>query len=74
MGTQRGAIVPSELRSTLMNIFRIGLNVIVVSVLYNIDSLFSYVWAIAAGMLLVAAALQHGLMLQIASVSKEKAQ
>ena len=73
MGTQRGAIVPSEQRSTLMNIFRVGLNVIVVSVLYNIDSLFSHVWAIAAGMLIAAAVLQHALMLAVAK-GKAKAE
>jgi hypothetical protein len=35
-GTMRGKFVPEEVRSTIMNIFRIGLNLIVVIVLWNV--------------------------------------
>ncbi len=35
-GTMRGKFVPEEVRSTIMNIFRIGLNLIVVVVLWNV--------------------------------------
>jgi hypothetical protein len=36
IGTMRGKFVPEEVRSTIMNIFRIGLNLIVVVVLWNV--------------------------------------
>jgi hypothetical protein len=34
----RSKYIPEEVRSTVMNVFRIGLNVIVVLVLFNIDA------------------------------------
>lgn len=39
VGTMRGRYIPEEVRSTVMNVFRIGLNVIVVVTLVNIDTL-----------------------------------
>lgn len=42
-----------------MNIFRIGLNLIVVGVLYNIHTLFDYVWVLSAFLLGIAAVAQH---------------
>ncbi len=36
IGTMRGKFIPEEVRSTIMNIFRIGLNLIVVLVLWNV--------------------------------------
>ena len=42
-----------------MNIFRIGLNLIVVGVLYNIHTLFDYVWVLSAFLLGIATLAQH---------------
>jgi MFS transporter, MFS domain-containing protein family, molybdate-anion transporter len=39
VGTMRSRYIPEEVRSTVMNIFRVGLNGIVVIVLFNIDSM-----------------------------------
>jgi MFS family permease len=39
MGTMRSKYVPEEVRATVMNIFRIGLNFIVVSMLWHIDKM-----------------------------------
>jgi len=39
IGTLRGRLVPNEVRATVMNLFRCGLNIIVVVVLYNIEHL-----------------------------------
>ena len=59
LGTQRGKYIPEDVRATLMNIFRIGLNLIVVGVLYNIHTLFDYVWVLSAFLLGIAAIAQH---------------
>ena len=39
IGTIRARYLPQEVRATLMNVFRVGLNIIVVTVLYNIEAL-----------------------------------
>ncbi len=39
----RGKFIPEEVRSTVMNIFRIGLNLIVVLVLWNVRTVTSSV-------------------------------
>ena len=36
MGVQRGKYIPEEVRATMMNIFRVGLNLVVVLVLANV--------------------------------------
>lgn len=36
VGTMRGKFIPEEVRATVMNFFRIGLNFIVVMVLLNV--------------------------------------
>ncbi|RKO87671.1 hypothetical protein BDK51DRAFT_2042, partial [Blyttiomyces helicus] len=41
MGTIRGRFVPEETRSTVMNVFRIPLNLIVVAALLKVDSMSS---------------------------------
>lgn len=57
IGGLRGKYVPDSVRATVMNIFRIPLNVIVVVVLYYIDGLGMYwVFMLASMLLLVASA------------------
>ena len=61
-GTMRSKYIPEEMRSTVMNVFRIGLNLIVVLVLMNIDSMATDTVFLIATLLLTAATLaQHRL-------------
>lgn len=57
MGTMRGKYVPSEVRATMMNIFRVGLNLIVVMVLANVDKLSQAAVFILCALILAIAAL-----------------
>ena len=55
IGGIRGKYVPDSVRATVMNIFRIPLNVVVVCVLYYIDTLGMHkVFVLASGLLVVA--------------------
>ena len=49
LGTMRGKFVPEEVRSTIMNIFRIGLNLIVVLVLWNVRGRGAFFSRLARG-------------------------
>jgi MFS family permease len=61
-GTMRSKYIPEEVRSTVMNVFRIGLNLIVVLVLMNIDALATDTVFLISTLLLTAATLaQHRL-------------
>jgi phage-related holin len=61
-GTMRSKYIPEEVRSTVMNVFRVGLNLIVVLVLMNIDALATDTVFLIATLLLTAATLaQHRL-------------
>lgn len=58
----RSRYIPEEVRSTVMNIFRMGLNFIVVIVLANIDSLTEdTVFMLCCLLLSAAAVAQHRL-------------
>jgi len=46
IGVLRGRYVQDEIRATVMNIFRIPLNLIVVLVLWNIETCGPYVWSL----------------------------
>lgn len=62
LGTLRGRFIPEEVRATIMNVFRIGLNVIVVLVLANIEAMTQDAVFIMCSMLLCLACLaQHRL-------------
>ena len=62
VGSMRSKYIPEEVRSTVMNVFRIGLNMIVVLVLINIDSLETDTVFLISTLLLTAATLaQHRL-------------
>lgn len=64
IGTMRGKFVPEEVRSTVMNIFRIGLNIIVVLVLANIgDMAHDTVFMLCALLLTLACLCQHRLFI-----------
>ena len=41
MGVMRGKYIPEEVRATMMNIFRVGLNLVVVLVLANVRGCLS---------------------------------
>ncbi|ETO11902.1 hypothetical protein RFI_25472 [Reticulomyxa filosa] len=56
VGVLRGRYVQDEIRATVMNIFRIPLNLIVVFVLWNIESWGPYVWYLNALLLSLSAA------------------
>jgi hypothetical protein len=59
VGIQRSHIVPEAMRSMLMNVFRIGLNAVVMAVLLNIGSMQQdTVFMLCAGCLTVACAAQ----------------
>ncbi len=61
-GTMRSKYIQEEVRSTVMNVFRIGLNAIVVLVLVNIDALSTDTVFLLCTMLLTVATLsQHRL-------------
>ena len=61
-GTMRSKYIPEEVRSKVMNVFRIGLNLIVVLVLINIDALATDTVFLISTLLLTAATLaQHRL-------------
>jgi len=57
IGGLRGKYVPDAVRATIMNIFRIPLNVIVVTVLYSLDALGMYYCFLLASALLIVASL-----------------
>eukprot|EP00474_Spongospora_subterranea_P002669 CRZ03127.1 hypothetical protein [Spongospora subterranea] len=60
MGTLRGRLIPDSLRSTIMNLYRIPLNLIVVLTLLTLDQLaHTAVWIICSTMLTAAAMLQY---------------
>lgn len=62
MGTLRGKYVPEEVRATIMNIFRIGLNLIVVLALSNIDRMSSEsIFSLCVALLALATMAQHRL-------------
>ena len=62
-GTMRNRYIPEEVRATVMNVFRIGLNLIVVLTLVNIDSLSTdTVFIFCVVLMGVAAACQHRLI------------
>jgi hypothetical protein len=61
-GTMRSKYIPEEVRSTVMNVFRIGLNLIVVLTLVNIDGLAqSTVFLFTVVLLTLAIVCQHRL-------------
>lgn len=61
-GTMRSRYIPEEIRSTIMNIFRMGLNLIVVLTLFNIDALSQdAVFMFTALLLTMAVLCQHRL-------------
>ncbi|KAI9137634.1 hypothetical protein BKA69DRAFT_1032393 [Paraphysoderma sedebokerense] len=51
LSTIRSSILPEQIRSTLLNIFRVPLNLIVVVMLINIDNIpYQYLFAMLAGL------------------------
>jgi len=61
-GTLRSRIIPEEVRSTVMNVFRVGLNVLVVLTLLYIDSLANdTVFLLCTVLLTIATWAQHQL-------------
>jgi len=54
IGNLRSFYIPDEYRATIMNIFRIPLNLIVVAVLWYIDYLSSYIFHLCLSLLLLA--------------------
>eukprot|EP00484_Ammonia_sp_Unknown_P025559 CAMPEP_0197029726 /NCGR_PEP_ID=MMETSP1384-20130603/9116_1 /TAXON_ID=29189 /ORGANISM="Ammonia sp." /LENGTH=481 /DNA_ID=CAMNT_0042458945 /DNA_START=43 /DNA_END=1488 /DNA_ORIENTATION=- len=72
IGSLRGQYVPDNLRATIMNIFRIPLNVIVVAVLWYIDELgLKNVFLLAAALLGVACFASHVLSRYTSAQRKE---
>lgn len=66
MGVMRGKYVPEEVRATMMNIFRVGLNLVVVLVLTNVDKLKKgSVFLLCSFVLAVAALAQHRLFVLV---------
>ena len=58
----RSKYIPEEVRSTVMNVFRMGLNAVVVLTLINIGSLaLDTVFLLTVGLLAVAVVAQHRL-------------
>merc|ERR550525_2359976 len=61
MGTLKGKVVPEQMRSTIYNLYRLPLNVIVVLVLVtHLDTNTSFM--VTSALLVVAAFAQHKLM------------
>ena len=66
MGRMRSTYISGEVRSTVMNVFRIGLNLIVVVTLINIDSLATdTVFLLCTLLLTVAVLCQHRLFVLV---------
>ena len=66
VGTMRSKYIPEEVRSTVMNVFRIGLNLIVVITLINIDYLATdTVFLLCTLLLTVAVLCQHRLFVLV---------
>ncbi|KAG9128642.1 hypothetical protein Leryth_017114 [Lithospermum erythrorhizon] len=70
----RSQYIPEEARSTIMNFFRIPLNIFVCVVLYNVDAFpISFMFGMCSAFLFVASILQRRLMV-LAETQKPKAQ
>jgi MFS family permease len=66
VGTMRSRYIPEEVRSTVMNVFRIGLNFIVVLTLININALATdTVFLLCTFLLTVAVLCQHRLFVLV---------
>ena len=72
MGVMRSQYVPEEVRATVMNIFRIGLNLIVVVVLHNIESMKNESVFLLCIMLLITATLCQHYLFEATSGTKEE--
>ena len=70
MGVMRSAHLPEETRATIMNLFRIGLNLIVVLVLQQIESMDNHTVFILCAMLLATAGLCQQYLYQATSGTK----
>ena len=63
IGVMRGEMIPEEHRATIMNLYRVGLNLFVILVLVNIDDMDNTtVFIISLFLLLVALICQHNLL------------
>jgi MFS transporter, MFS domain-containing protein family, molybdate-anion transporter len=66
VGTMRSRYIPEEVRSTVMNVFRMGLNIIVVVVLININTLATdTVFLLCTFLLTAAVVCQHRLFVLV---------
>jgi MFS transporter, MFS domain-containing protein family, molybdate-anion transporter len=73
LATQRSQFVPEDVRATVMNFFRMPLNVMVVTVLYNVAQMpQSTVFIICTVLLVTAAIVQHILIRRCEQVSPPK--
>ena len=70
IGVMRSAYLPEETRATIMNLFRIGLNLIVVVVLQQIESMDNHTVFILCAMLLGTAGLCQQYLYQATSGTK----
>ncbi|KAI9338822.1 hypothetical protein BDR26DRAFT_803484 [Obelidium mucronatum] len=72
MGIVRSQYIPESVRSSIMNLFRMPLNLIVVLVLFKVHSLsYVFVFSVCVGMLAVCVALQLSLG-HVEGIAKER--